>query len=286
MSEIPDLTDTTTTGAGANGDGDATGDQNVRLGGMALRNGLLIHGPTHWAVAARTRDGRIETASGPKPSLARGRLGKVPLLRGPLRLAEAMAVIPLVRMRLRSVRLPFEDPSVIGAAGLSMLVSGTLRRFARPTVTREVVVAILGALPALTALRDPSLAAYHAAEHKAIGAYEQDTDAAEMPKEHDRCGSNLIGPMLAMSIAGQVLIERLFDEPGPLPRAAVGIAGVGIAVELFVFAERKPGSAIGRAVHRPGHEIQRLVSTREPSVDQLAVGRAALDEILRVEGKN
>ena len=25
----------------------------IRLGGMALRNGLLIHGPTHWAAAVR-----------------------------------------------------------------------------------------------------------------------------------------------------------------------------------------------------------------------------------------
>ena len=33
-----------------------------------------------------------------------------------------------------------------------------------------------------------------------------------------------------------------------------------------------------------GHEIQRTVGTREPSTEQLEVGRAALDEILRVEG--
>ena len=278
MSEIPDLS------AGSNGGGGEKWDgEMMRLGGMALRNGLLIHGPTHWAVAARNGGGEIERASGPKPSLARGRLGKVPLLRGPLRLAEAMAVIPLVRMRLRSVRLPFEDPGVVAAAGLSMLVSATLRRIGRPTVVREAVVAVLGALPALTALRDPSLAAYHAAEHKAIGAYEQDTDAAEMPKEHQRCGSNLIAPMLATSVAGQLLIERVLDDPGPIARAVVGLAGVGAAVELFVYAERHPGSAIGRAVHGPGHEIQRLVSTREPSDDQLAVGRAALDEILRAE---
>ncbi len=271
-------------GTHTNGSGppEAT-EAKMRLGGMALRNGLLIHGPTHWAVAARNAEGEIERASGPKPSLAQGRLGKVPMLRGPLRLAEAMAVVPLVRMRLRSVRLPFEDPGVIAAAALSMLFSATLRRYGRPTLARETVVAVLGALPALTALRDPALAAYHAAEHKAIGAYEQDTDAAEMPKEHQRCGSNLLAPMLAMSIAGQLLIERVLDDPGPLARATVGLAGVGAAVELFVFAEREPGSAIGRAIHRPGHEIQRLMSTREPSVEQLAVGRAALDEILRAE---
>ncbi len=31
--------------------------QKLRLGGMALRNGLLIHGPTHWAAAVRAKDG-------------------------------------------------------------------------------------------------------------------------------------------------------------------------------------------------------------------------------------
>jgi hypothetical protein len=28
-----------------------TADGKLRLGGMALRNGLLVHGPTHWAAA-------------------------------------------------------------------------------------------------------------------------------------------------------------------------------------------------------------------------------------------
>ena len=35
----------------------------LRLGGMALRNGLLVP-PTHWAAAVRAPDGTIRTASG------------------------------------------------------------------------------------------------------------------------------------------------------------------------------------------------------------------------------
>jgi uncharacterized protein YqhQ len=58
-------------GNGASADptvGDGAGQEPpLRLGGMALRNGLLIHGPSAWAAAARTRDGRIEVSSGPKP---------------------------------------------------------------------------------------------------------------------------------------------------------------------------------------------------------------------------
>jgi len=50
--------------------------QKVRLGGMALRNGLLIHGPTSWAVAARTPEGDIGVASGRKPVFSRGRFAQ------------------------------------------------------------------------------------------------------------------------------------------------------------------------------------------------------------------
>jgi uncharacterized protein YqhQ len=256
----------------------------LRLGGMALRNGLLIHGPTSWAAAARTAAGEIEVASGPKPTLGRGRLSSIPLLRGPLRLAEAMAVIPLARLRLASARLPFEDRTVAGVVAASVIGSSILRRRGPATLGRELGVALLGTLPAMAALRDPSLASYHAVEHKAIGGYEQGRDPGEVPKEHRRCGSNLVGPMLACSIAGQLLTDRLVEEPGPLARGLAALAGVGGAVELFVFAERNPDSALGRAVHGPGFEIQRRFSTREPTPEQLEVGVAALQEVLRVEG--
>jgi len=273
-----------TEAASSNGTGAGAPDETpMRLGGMALRNGLLIHGPTSWAIAARDADGEIQVASGPKPSLARGGLAGLPLLRGPLRLAEAFAVVPLARMRLSAARLPFEDRTVIGAMLASAGASNALRRLRSASVRRETAIAVLGALPALTALRDPDLAAYHGVEHKAIGGYEQGRDPADVPKEHQRCGSNLVAPMVALSVAGQVLTERLARRPGPLARAVAAVAGVGAAVELFVYAERNPDSAVGRAVHGSGHEIQRRVSTREPTAEQLEVGKAALDEILRAE---
>jgi uncharacterized protein YqhQ len=267
-----------------NGNGAAPEREPLRLGGMALRNGLLIHGPTAWAVAARAADGTIEVASGPKPTLARGRLAAIPVLRGPLRLAEALAVIPLARIRARSARLPFEDRTVIMAMVGSTVATRLMRSAWRATTGREVMIAALGALPAMAALRDNDLAAYHGVEHKSIGGYETGADPAEIPKEHERCGSNLIGPMLGLSIAGQVLVERLWDDPGPGPRAAAALAAAGLAVELFVYAERNPDSAVGRGIHGPGYEIQRLFSTREPTAEQMEVGRAALHEVLRAEG--
>jgi uncharacterized protein YqhQ len=264
-------------------EGDAPEPELLRLGGMALRNGLLVHGPTHWAVAVRNKAGEIEVASGPKPALARGRLATTPLVRGPLRLAEAMAVVPLARMRLRSARLPFEDPRVLVAAGLASAGSAAARKFAKGNAARETLVAMLGLVPAVAALRDPDLAAYHGAEHKAIGAYESGGSAADEPKEHERCGSNLIGPMLAFSVAGQLLVEGTLERPNAVARGAASLAATGAAVEVFAFSERKPDAALSRAVHSAGYEIQRLVSTREPTSAQLAVGEAAVAELLRVE---
>jgi uncharacterized protein YqhQ len=145
-------------------------------------------------------------------------------------------------------------------------------------------VSALGVLPALAALRDRDIASYHGVEHKAIGAYERgSTDPSTAPKEHDRCGSNLIAPLLLLSAAGQLIVDRLIDSPGPLPRAAAGLGSVSGAVELFAYADRNPASPLGRALHATGREIQRVVSTREPTPEQLDVGRAALDEILRAE---
>jgi len=255
----------------------------LRLGGMALRNGLLVHGPTHWSIAVRNARGEVEVASGPKPSFAPGRLARTPMLRGPLRLAEALAVVPIARLRLRSARLPFEDVRVLGAAAAATMASAAARKLARGNATRETLVAAIGMLPALAALRDRDLAAYHGAEHKAIAAYESGGSAADEPKEHQRCGSNLIGPLLAFSIAGQVIVEGALERPNSVARGAASLAATGAAVEVFAFAERKPDAALSRAVHGTGHEIQRLISTREPTPAQLEVGEAAVRELLRVE---
>jgi uncharacterized protein YqhQ len=258
--------------------------QRLRLGGMALRNGLLIHGPTHWAAAVRRPDGSVEVASERKPELAPGLAKRMPGLRGPLKLAEALAVLPLVRRRLPAARLPFEDWRVVGAIGATLLTTAALRRRFGSSALREGAVQAIGALPAVIALLDRDLAAYHGVEHKAIAAYEQGIDdPAAVPKEHDRCGSNLITPMMLLSAGGTVLLERLVDRPSPAARAAVGLAGASIAVEMFAWSDRHHGDPLAEAFHTPGREIQRLIATKEPTPAQLEVGVAALAEILRAE---
>ena len=73
-------------------------EDKLRLGGMALRQGLLVHGPTHWAAAVpRTGEGELKVASDRKPDFGGSASERLPGLRGVVKLAEAIAVIPLVK---------------------------------------------------------------------------------------------------------------------------------------------------------------------------------------------
>jgi uncharacterized protein YqhQ len=253
----------------------------LRLGGMALRNGLLVHGPTHWAAAVRTRAGEVKVASGPKPRVTA--LDDFPGLRGLVRLGEAFAVIPLVKQALPEAKLPMESPSVLGvAAGASL--AGALARRRVSGVTGDLASALLSVAPALFALRGGELAAYHGVEHKAIAAYEaDDADAADASKEHERCGSHLVAPMLAANVAGTVLLRKALEKPSALAGGVVALTSTALAVEVFAWSERHAGTPVARALKRPGFELQRALGTREPDERQLEVGRAALAEILKVE---
>ncbi len=254
----------------------------LRLGGMALGNGLLVHGPTTWAAAVRRRDGSIGVASGRRPRL-RGGVADAPGLRGVARLAEALAVVPLVKRALPEARLPFEDPRVALAAVAASAGGAAVRR-RRAGAGAEVAVAALSLVPSLLVLRGGEVAAYHGVEHKAIAAYEQgDGDARAAAKEHDRCGSHLLAPLLAANVAGAALLRRAVERPGKAAQLGVQLAAAGAAVEVFAWSERHRATRVARALRRPGHELQRAVGTREPSDAQLDVGRAALEEVLRAE---
>ena len=255
----------------------------LRLGGMALRNGLLVHGPTSWAAAIRASDGELRVASGRKPRAPQS-IDRVPGARGIVKLGEAMLVIPLVKRALPQARLPFEDAGVIGAA-LVASAGGLVARRAARGMRGELAAVGLSLLPSIVALRGGDVAQYHGVEHKAIAAYENgDADAGDAAKEHDRCGSHLMAPMLAANIAGAALLRRTVERPSALAGGLVSLASVGIAVEVFVWSERNAGTRTAQALRYPGTELQRAIGTREPSEQQLDVGRAALAEILRAEG--
>src|SRR5256714_3258225 len=115
--------------------------EKLRLGGMALRNGLLVHGPTHWAAAVRTNEGEVKVASGRKPELGSRATERLPGVRGVTKLAEAFVVIPLVKRHLPEARLPMQDARTLGAMGGATLVGRALRAGGGRTLVREAAVA-------------------------------------------------------------------------------------------------------------------------------------------------
>jgi uncharacterized protein YqhQ len=240
---------------------------------------VLVHGPTSWAAAVRDADGAVHVASGPKRRFASG-VG-TPVVRGPLRLAEAFALLPDVRRSLPQARFPFERPAVAGAVVAGSALAAAARRSGRSALTRETVAAIASLAPAALALRGGDLASYHGAEHVSIGSYERDGERA--PKEHDRCGSHLIGPLLASSAVAAALAARAPRRARGLARVGGALAAVGVSVEVFGWMSRHPGNPLARALARPGHELQARLSTAEPSPAQLEVAERALEACLAAE---
>jgi uncharacterized protein YqhQ len=160
-----------------------------------------------------------------------------------------------------------------------------LRRRRPGSVAGELAASVLSFAPAAMALRGGELAAYHGVEHKAIGAYEHGSDdPLDATKEHDRCGSHLIAPMLSLDLAATALVNRLRLNGREWVAGAAALASLGAAMELLAWSERHRQSLAARVLRVPGHELQRVLGTREPDERQLEVGRAAMAEILHAEG--
>jgi uncharacterized protein YqhQ len=255
-----------------------SGGDKVRLGGMALGNGVLVHGPKAWACAIRADDGTLKVVARPK----RFRAANVrnPFLRGPARLAEAFALLPQVKRALPEAELPMQRPHVLGAMLGSAAVLQVARRSGLRPAARELLTAVLSVAPAALALRGGDLASYHGAEHMSIGAYEH---GEARPKEHERCGSHLVGPMLVTTAAGNLVAERAPAHLRSAARAAATLGAVAASVETFAWMTRHPGHPLARALAKPGHELQHRMGTKDPSPEQLEVAEAALRACLELE---
>jgi len=250
----------------------------VRLGGMALANGVLVHGPKAWACAVRTADGELKVVARPKRFRAAG--VQSPLLAGVARVAEVFTLLPQVKRALPEAQLPMERPRVLASMLGSVVVLRGVRDSRLRPFARELATALLSLAPAALALRGGELAAYHGAEHVSIGSYEH---GSARPKEHERCGSHLVGPMLLTTAAGNLLAERAPAQLRPAARLAGTVGAIAASVEIFGWMTRNADHPLSRALAKPGHELQHRLGTREPSPAQLEVAEAALRACLQLE---
>jgi uncharacterized protein YqhQ len=130
---------------------------------------------------------------------------------------------------------------------------------------------------------------YHAAEHKAINAYEagEELEPERVQKFsliHPRCGTAFL--LWVMVIA--IFVFAFFGRPTWYWLIATRILLLpviaGLAYELIRFAGKHTGNRVLMTLLAPGLWLQRL-TTREPTLDQLEVSIRALREVLQLEGR-
>jgi uncharacterized protein YqhQ len=288
------------------------------IGGQAVLEGVMMRGPSNWSVAVRKPDGDIAQVSQPIVSpMTRHWVLRLPVIRGVIALGESLAIgfraLAIsanyaaqeegedgeVTTELTRGQLIFAFAIAIGfavllfkvgpalltdwigiEAGWFVIVEGLIR------VTVFVLyLALISLLPDLRRVFQ-----YHAAEHKAINAYEagEELEPARVQKFsliHPRCGTAFL--LWVMVIA--IFVFAFFGRPVWYWLIATRILLLpviaGIAYELIRFAGKHTENRILMTLLAPGLWLQRL-TTREPTLDQLEVSIRALREVLEREGRS
>jgi uncharacterized protein YqhQ len=288
------------------------------IGGQAVLEGVMMRGPSSWAVAVRRPDGRVSEVEHDVDSIALHRRWlRLPVIRGVVALGESLAI----GMRALAVSARFsvtdegeEDASeelgrfaLIGAFVFAIGFSIVLFKVSPALLTNWInpgktwvflllegairialLIAYLVVIGLFGELR--RVFQYHAAEHKAINAFE--AGAPLTPEEvqrhsliHVRCGTAFL--LWVMVIA--ILVFSLLGRPDLhwliLSRIVALPLIAGLAYEVIRLAARYERFFLVRAVLAPGLWLQRL-TTREPTLDQVEVSIRALERVLAAEKRN
>ena len=218
----------------------------------------------------------MKLSSGAKARIpGREAMHKVPVLRGVVRLGESLAVLPAVRRETGGPVLPHEDPRLLGGdRGQRRGHARGARHGRRHPLLSELAAAGISLAPVLLALRDSRLSQLsrrRAQERRRL----RDTAStpAEADKEHERCGSNLVAPMLVTNLAANLLLRAAGKERKPLATFVAGLVSIGTAMELFSWMARHQDHPLAKTMRLPGIEMQRLFTTSEPTEEQLDVAR-------------
>src|SRR5919109_87238 len=149
----------------------------------------------------------------------------------------------------------------------------------------SLAIGFRGAISLLPDLR--RVFQYHAAEHKAINAYEAGEELEPERVQrfsliHPRCGTAFL--LWVMVIA--IFVFAFFGRPAWYWLIATRILLLpliaGIAYELIRFAGRHTENRVLMTLLAPGLWLQRL-TTREPTLDQIEVSIRALRDVLELE---
>jgi uncharacterized protein YqhQ len=292
------------------------------VGGQAVLEGVMMRGPSNWAVAVRKPDGEIaQVNQSIKSPMARHRVWRLPVVRGVIALGESLAIgfraLAIsanyqaqadakegedgepVSTELTRAQLFFAFAIAIGFAILLFKVSPALltnwigiERTGWFVIVEGAIRVTIFILYLVLISLFPDLRRvfqYHAAEHKAINAYEAGDELEPETVQrhsliHPRCGTAFL--LWVMVIA--IFVFAFFGRPVWYWLIATRILLLpviaGIAYELIRFAGKHQRNGFLMALLAPGLWLQRL-TTREPSLDQIEVSIRALKEVLSLESR-
>src|SRR4051812_20976923 len=288
------------------------------IGGQAVLEGVMMRGPRNWAVAVRKPDGEIaQIARAIDPLMARHWALRLPIVRGVVALGESLTI----GFRALSVSASYaaqeeaegdEEPAEIGrwaivfsfaiAIGFAVMLfkvspalladllpisSGSWFVIVEGLIRVSVFVGYLTLLSFIPSLR--RVFQYHAAEHKAINAYEAGEELTPEVTQrysliHPRCGTAFLLWVMVISVFVYAVLGRPAFYWLILSRILLLPLIAGLAYELIRFAGKHSGNRIVMTLLAPGLWLQRL-TTREPTLDQIEVSIRALREVLALEGR-
>ncbi len=280
----------------------------IRYGGQAVIEGIMIRGARAMAIAVRHPDGSITTRSERLGGLHAGAVARIPLVRGVAVLWETLTLGTRALTWSAAVAAGEVDehgdarPPGIGArvSLLFMLTASTVVFFVAPAL---VAAALDGLMPgwATVAVEGATRIAlllgyvwsigrsdevrrvfqYHGAEHMAIHAFEQRRElqvpaVRRFGREHPRCGTSFLLTMAVVAIAvfiplgAGALWWQLASRVLLIPLVAA------VAYEVVRLGAAHAGRAPVRWLFAGNLALQRL-TTREPDDEQLQVAIAALE---------
>ena len=288
------------------------------VGGQAVLEGVMMRGPRNWAVAVRKPDGEIAHVSkGIDPLAARHWTLRLPIVRGVVALGESLSI----GFRALSVSANYAaaeeaegdgEPAEIGrwalafaflvAIGFAVMVfkvgpalltdllpisNGGWFVLVEGGVRVCVFVVYLTILSFIPSLR--RVFQYHAAEHKAINAYEAGDELTPENAQrhsliHPRCGTTFLFWVMLVGVFVYAPFGRLPWQWLIVSRILLLLPIFGVSYELIRFAGRHADSKLLMTLLAPGLVLQRL-TTRQPTLDQLEVSIRALKEVLDLEGR-
>src|SRR5690242_1429817 len=287
------------------------------IGGQAVLEGVMMRGPSNWSVAVRKPNGQIAEVCRPIESvMKRHWFFRLPVVRGVVALGESLAIgfralsisanyaaaednelAEAEQQELSRAAIFFAFLIAIGFAISVVKVGPALLADLLPISSGVWFVIVEGAIRVtvfvvylflISLLPDRRrVFEYHAAEHKAINAYEAGEELEPERVQrfsliHPRCGTAFL--LWVMVIA--IFVFAFFGRPAwywlIVTRILLLPVIAGLAYELIRFAGKHTGNRVVMTLLAPGLWLQRL-TTREPSLDQLEVSIRALREVLALE---